>query len=869
MADADPSSQRLTLRRGPLSRFTEFTRWLGERAEPVSARWRSIWRRRWVKVLALLALLPVLGYGILWVAFARDLPSAESLLNYQPALPSYVRNANGDPVQSFARERRVELAFEEYPQQLVDAFLSAEDKTFFSHGGIDWPGTVGAVFDYIGKAGTGDRARGGSTITQQVAKNLLLGDEYSVARKIKEAFLARRIESVLSKEQILELYLNQIFLGRNAYGVQAASRAYFDKDVDQLELHEAAFLAVLPRAPSNYDPVRNRERATERRNWVLEQMERNGNITAAQRATAQAQPLTTVEGPSTTVRNVGGYYMEEVRRELIQRFGETADPDKPNSVYAGGLWVRTAFDGKMQEAAETALRDGMRRYEAGRGWRDPGISIELDDNWRQALATANFGVGYPDWRAAVVLRKNGSSAQIGFVDGSTGTLPAAFAAMPKRGTGQTAFSALRPGSIIAVEQEGGAWTLRSVPEVSGGIVVEQVGSGRILAMQGGWDIRGSNFNRATQAQRQPGSTFKPIVYAAALQDGSMTPASIILDAPFCTNSGGGGNKCFRNFSGGYAGPQTMRWGLEQSRNLMTVRAANQVGMDRVVRLARNMGVGDYTRTPYLAISLGAGETTVMQLTHAYSAFANHGRSVGPSLIDFVQDRNGKVIYRTDDRCSRMQSCNALEWDGRAMPRPPLRGRQVVDPLTAYQVVHMLEGVVERGTATILRELERPLFGKTGTTSGPKEAWFVGGSQDVVAGLYLGFDQPRPMGGHVQGGTVAAPIFRQFAKAAFEGMAVVPFRAPAGIRMVRIDRRSGRRVQGVWPTDDPRAAVIWEAFKPESEPRRTLGSDTVQQAAATTQQRRRRGSGARRTTPRAPATPTPVASHGLSRLGVTN
>ncbi len=869
MADADPSTQRLTLRRGPLARFTDFTRSLGERAEPFSRRWRAIWRKRWVKLLAVLALLPVVAYGLLWVAFARDLPSADSLLNYQPALPTYVRNAEGQTVQSFARERRVELAFEEYPQQLVDAVTSAEDRTFFEHGGLDYPALVTAVFRYALNRGSGDRVAGGSTITQQVAKNLLLGDEYSVTRKIKEAFLARRIENTLSKQQIMELYLNQIFFGRNAYGIQAAARAYFDKDVDQLALHETAFLAGVPQAPSNYDPIRNPRGAIARRNYVLEQMERNGKITAAQRADAVARPIGAIEGGGTTVRNVGGYYMEEVRRELIARFGESADPEKPNSVYAGGLWVRTAYDATMQEAAETALRDGLRRFEAGRGWRDPGLSIELGDNWRQALATANFGVGYPDWRAAVVLRKSAGSAEIGFVDGSTGTLPAGFAAMPKRGTGQTAFSALRPGAIIAVEQEGGAWALRSVPEVSGGIVVEQVGSGRILAMQGGWDARGSNFNRATQAQRQPGSTFKPIVYAAALQDGSMTPASIILDAPFCTNSGGGGNKCFRNFSGGYAGPQTMRWGLEQSRNLMTVRAANQVGMDQVVRLARNMGVGDYTKTPYLSISLGAGETTVMQLTHAYSTFANHGRSIGPSLIDFVQDRNGKVIFRTDDRCSRMQSCNAPEWDGRAMPRPPLRGRQVVDPLTAYQVVHMLEGVVERGTATILRELERPIFGKTGTTSGPKEAWFVGGSQDVVAGLYLGFDQPRPMGGHVQGGTVAAPIFRQFAKKAFEGMAVVPFRAPTGIRMVRIDRRSGRRVQGAWPTDDPRAAVIWEAFKPESEPRRTLASDTVQEADAAPQQRRRRGNGARRTTQRAPAMPTPVASSALSRLGVTN
>ena len=837
MANEEPQTERLTLRRGPFARFADWTVRLGERAEPFTGRLRAFWRKRWVKALAIIAALPFIGYAILWLLFARDLPSAESLLTYQPPLPSYVRDAGGDPVQSFARERRVMLAYDELPQPLIDAFTSAEDKTFFDHGGIDWPGTVGAVFDYIGKAGSGDRARGGSTITQQVAKNLLLGDEYSVTRKIKEAFLARRIESVLSKEQILELYLNQIFLGRNAHGVQAASRAYFNKDVSELQLHEVAFLAILPRAPSNYDPRRNGERALERRNWVLGQMEANGKITAAQRAQAQAQPLGTVEGFTTNVRNIGGYYMEEVRRELITRFGENADPEKPNSVYAGGLWVRTSYDPRMQDAAETALRDGLRRFEAGRGWRDPGLTIELGDNWRQALANANFGPGYADWRSAVVLNKRGATAQIGFVDGSTGTLPASLAAMPRRGTGQSAFAALRPGSIIAVEQEGEAWTLRSVPEVSGGIVVQEVASGRILAMQGGWDLRGSTFNRATQAMRQPGSTFKAIVYAAAMADGGMTPASIILDAPFCTNSGGGGNKCFRNFSGGYAGPQTMRWGLEQSRNLMTVRAANQVGMDRVIRLARAMNVGNYEETPGLAISLGAGDTTVLKMTHAFATFANHGRSIGPTLIDFVQDRNGKVILRSDDRCLQMQSCNAAEWDGRAMPRPPVRGRQVVDPLTAYQVVHMLEGVVERGTATILRTLERPIFGKTGTTSGPTNVWFVGGSQQVVAGVYLGFDNNRQMGGFAQGGTIAAPIFRQFAEKAFEGMPVVPFRAPNGIRMVRIDRRSGRRVQGTWPDDDPRAAVIWEAFKPESEPRRAVGSEQVAAPAAAPRRRR--------------------------------
>lgn len=786
-----------------------------------------LWRRRWAKIALILLALPVLGYLLLWLLFARGMPSAESLLSYEPVLPSYVRDINGEPVQQFARERRVQLAYSEFPPQLINAFLAAEDRTFFSHGGIDFPGMVGAVVDYVSKAGTGERARGGSTITQQVAKIFFTGDEYSVTRKIREAFLARRIEATLSKQQILELYLNQIFLGRNAYGVQAAARAYFDKDVDQLTLPETAYLAILPKAPSNYDPVRNRERALERRNWVLGEMERNGFITAARRAEAQATPLGTVRGPSQSVRNVGGYFMEEVRRTLVARYGDMAE-DGPNSVYGGGLWVRSSYHPEMQEAAETALRDGLRRYDRGRGWNDPGLSIPIDGDWRGQLARADFGVGYDSWRAAVVLSKDGESAEIGLVDGTMGTLPASAAAMPKRGTGQTAFSALRPGTIIAVEPQGNAFALRSIPEVSGGIVAEQVASGRVLAMQGGWDARGgSSFNRATQAQRQPGSTFKPFVYAAALDNG-MTPASIIIDGPFCVNQGPGlPQHCFRNFSGGFAGAQTMRWGLEQSRNNMTVRAASQVGMDKVVRTARLMGVGDYK--PFLANALGAGDTTVMRMTNAFATLANQGRELKPTLIDYVQNRNGKVIYRVDKRCAVMERCDAPDWNGQPMPRPPLRSRQLIDAMTAYQVVHMLEGVVERGTATVLRDLGRPLFGKTGTTTGPKDVWFVGGSADVVAGVYLGFDQPRNLGGWAQGGRIAAPIFKQFAAAAFKDMPVVPFRAPAGIRMVRIDRRSGRKVFGVWPSEEPKAAVIWEAFKPESEPRRTIRRDEVASA----------------------------------------
>jgi penicillin-binding protein 1A len=821
---ADTASQRIVLRRGgggfgSIGAFSD-----GRLLAVFTAPYRLLrwfWRRWWGKLLILILASPFILYFLLWLLFARGLPSAESLLHYQPELPTYVRDADGNPVQVFARERRVQLAYDEFPAPLINAFLAAEDRTFFSHGGIDYPGLAGAVLDYVSKSGSGDRARGGSTITQQVAKIFFVGDEYSVTRKIREAFLARRIEATLTKPQILELYLNQIFLGRNAYGVQAAARAYFNKDVGQLTLAECAMLASLPKSPSNYDPYRHHDAALQRRNFVLSEMLRNNFITQAQHDAAVAEPLAPAQGASTdSVRNVGGYFMEEVRRTLIARYGENA-ANGPNSVYAGGLWVRTSYDPRMQQAAETALRDGLRRYESSMGWRDPGLRIDLSQNWRQQLAIAPLGPGYPDWRAAVVLSRQGASLELGFTDGSRGTLPASAAAMPRRGTGTAAFNALRPGAVIAVEQEGDHWALRSIPEVSGGMMVEEVQSGRVFAMQGGWDVRGNAFNRATQALRQPGSTFKPIVYSAAL-DAGMTPASIIIDGPFCAN-----NKCFRNFSGGYAGPQTMRWGLEQSRNLMTVRTANQIGMANVINRARQMGVGDYSSTPYLPIALGAGDTTVQRMVNAFATFANQGRALTPTLIDYIQDRNGHVIWRADTR--PCEGCNAPDWNGRPMPRPPLRTRQVVDAMTAFQIVHMLEGVVQRGTATILRDLGRPLFGKTGTTSGPTNVWFIGGSQQVVAGVYLGFDRPRPMGGYAQGGTLAAPVFRQFARTAFEGMPVLPFRAPTGIRMVRIDRRSGQRVFGAWPTNDPHAAIIWEAFKPESEPRRTVAREVVEAA----------------------------------------
>lgn len=776
-------------------------------------------RRRWPRWLLWavggLAVALLAGAVLLWVVMARGLPDAAELANYQSPLPTNVRAADGTPFHTFARERRVYLPYGEMPPMVVQAFVAAEDKTFFEHGGLDFAGILNAVIVNVQNMFGDRRPIGASTITQQVAKNLLLTNEVSMARKLREAILARRIERQFSKEQIIELYLNEIFLGRNAYGLEAASQAYFGKTASELEVGEAAFLAGLPKAPSTYNPSSNYERAVERRNYVLGEMAKNGFISASESQRLQAAPLVTPgRGATTRQADTGGYFVEEVRRQLIEQFGEEADSG-PNSVYSGGLWVRATIDPVIQAAAEKALRDGLVRYDRGRGWRGAAASIETGEGWDRRLRAVNLGTGYPEWRAAVMLERGAGGWRIGFEDGSTGFMGNGDAVRAR--DGQPAWQLLKAGDVVPVARIGGErYGLRQIPEVSGALVVQEPQTGRILAMVGGFDIRGSSFNRATQAQRQPGSTFKPFVYAAGLDHG-MTPASIVSDAPYCVfQSRALGRKCFRNYGGGYAGSQTMRWGLEQSRNLMTIRVAYNSGMDNVVKLAEDLNLGSYD--PVLAIALGAGETTPAKLVNGFSMLVNGGKAVEPVLFDLVQDRNGRTIFAADNRVC--PDCNAAQWEGQRMPRPNDTRRQVMDARTAYQVVHMLEGVVERGTARVLRSLGVPIMGKTGTTTGPKDVWFVGGTPNFVAGLYIGHDRPRNLGG-VQGGTFAAPIWKQFYEDAFRDnpQEREPFLAPAGIRMVRIDRRSGRRVFGAWPTTDPRSGVIWEAFKPESEPRR--------------------------------------------------
>ena len=816
---------------GAFQRFRETTYRIGA---PLRRTWRERRLVRWAGYLVVAALIVwLLG----WAWLSRDLPDADTLLDYEPNLPSVVRGIDGEIVHRYERERRVELQFRDLPPQLMNAYISAEDETFWSHGGIDAGGFFNAVVDYMSKLGSGERAVGGSTITQQVAKNILVGNEYSVTRKLKEMILATRIEDVLSKQQIITLYLNEIPLGRRSYGVQAAARAYFDKDVDELDLHEMAYLAILPRAPEVYSRQANYDTARARRNWVLAQMEDNGFITTAQMRAAQARPLSIIQGQRTQRSADAGYFLEEVRRELIERFGETAE-DGRNSVYAGGLWVRTSLDTELQDAARNSLRDAMLRYHGNRGWTGPIATINPDNgDLTQQLRSSYLSINYEDWRVGVVTQRSGSSATIGFADSEQGPL----SGVPNE---------LAVGDVVAASPSGNGWRLRAVPEVSGGFMAIAPDTGRVLAMQGGFDSRLGDFNRATQANRQPGSTIKPFVYATGLDHG-MTPATMVPDSQYCYYQGANlGEHCFTNFGGSRGGGEyPMRYGLEQSKNLMTIHIAMDTGMENVVDTFENVGIADEgAYEPYPAIALGSGDTTVERMAGAYAMLVNHGRLNDPTVIDYVQDRDGKVIFRADNR--ECTGCNMDEWDGGPMPRFGRTGRQVMDARTAYQTVNMLTGVVLRGTATRLRDLDMPLFGKTGTSSGPTNAWFVGGSPDIVAATYLGFDNPRNMGGWIQGGNTAAPIFKQFVQETRDHWSGRPFIAPRGVRLVRVDRRTGRRVFDAWPTDEPTSAVIWEAFKPDTEPRRRQRQDEIDAMRETILaqlRRRERGPAVRRNT----------------------
>ena len=693
----------------------------------------------------------------------HDLPDASDLADYRPPTATRVYAGDGTLIGEFSDERRIYVTYDQIPQPVIHAFLAAEDRNFFSHGGIDVSGLGRAMFKNIFNFVAGRRLEGGSTITQQVAKNVLLTNESTIGRKLKEAILSSRLEATLSKQQILELYLNEIFLGYRSYGVASAAYNYFGKSLAQLTPDEAAFLASLPKGPNNYHPKRHPGAAKGRRDWVLGEMDQSNWLDGANLTELRARPLITQDAPKRAQYQDADFFVEEARRIAA------ANPDVGAQLNAGGYYMRTTLDPSLQTAARDALMTGLENYDRRHGWRGAWGTTDLADGWQADALKKTAPPERRAWEAAAVTAAAGSSVQIVTArSGDTGSLIGADVSWANATRG------LKRGDLIFVEKKGGQYALKQIPAVNGALVAIEPQSGRVLAMVGGYSYALSSFNRATQAERQPGSAFKPIVYATALESGDFTPASIVLDAPISFAGGANGGRWSpENYSREYYGPQTLRRGLELSRNVMTVRLANAVGMNKVVELSKKMGVSDNLQ-PNLSVSLGAGETTPYRLTAAYSAFVNGGRRVEPYLIEYIQDRNGETIYRGDRRNCR--ECGR-GFSGQESPRLQARGTQVIDPITAYQISSMLEGVVQRGTAASARGLGRWIGGKTGTTNDYRSAWFVGFSTDIVVGVFIGFDDNRSLGSGETGATTPVPIFNQFMQAALKERPARPFVRP--------------------------------------------------------------------------------------------
>ncbi len=763
-----------------------------------------------------LGLVAAAAVGIYIGAVTKDLPDYEVLARYEPPVTTRVHASDGALMGEFARERRLYLPIQAIPDRVKAAFLSAEDKNFYNHPGIDVMGLGRAVLNNLKTGGK----QGASTITQQVAKNFLLTSDQTYERKIREMILAFRIEQAYSKDRILELYLNEINFGMGAYGIAGAALTYFDKSVNELTVSEVAYLAALPKAPSNYHPFRHEARAVERRNWVVDQMTENGYVAAEEAEKAKAEPLGVSPRRKGTYLFAGEYFTEEVRRELIARYGEDA-------LYEGGLSVRTTLDPKLQLMARRALQNGLVKFDRLRGYRGPVTSIDMAGDWGKALGEVKGLDDVPEWSLAVVTEAGDSGLTVGIqpkrevsgalkADRVTGTVSAEdmgwamrHVVEGKRVKAKSAADVLKPGDVIFVQKIEGSETefsLRQVPEVSGGMVAMDPHTGRVLAMVGGFSYSQSEFNRATQAYRQPGSSFKPFVYAAALDNG-YTPASVVMDGPISIKVG---NETWspKNYDGKPAGPSTLRAGIERSRNLMTVRLANDMGMKLVAEYAERFGVYD-KMLPVLSMSLGSGETTVMRMVSAYSVMANGGRAIKPSMIDRIQDRYGKTVFKHDER--GCEGCVATSWLDQPEPDLVDNAEQVLDPMTAYQITSMMEGVITRGTAVTLAELGRPIAGKTGTTNDEKDAWFVGYSPNLVVGLYMGYDKPQGLGKGSTGGGLAAPIFKEFMAEALEGTPIVDFRVPEGMKLIPINRKTGMQAAAGEP------GVIMEAFKPGTGP----------------------------------------------------
>jgi penicillin-binding protein 1A len=780
-----------------------------------------------------LLLVAIAGAGGVFYLFQRygtDLPEYRQLATYSPPTVTRVYAGDGRLMQEYAEEKRVFVPVEAMPKRLIQAFLAAEDKNFYSHPGIDPLSIVRAVLTNVERLVTDQRPVGASTITQQVAKNFLLTNEVTLERKIKEAMLAFRIEQAFTKDQILELYLNQIYLGLGSYGVAAAALNYFDKSLDELSTAETAYLAGLPKAPSWYHPIRQPDAARGRRDWVIGRMEDLGVISAQEAREAQAEAMV-MRRRAPTEMAVAEYFTEEVRRGLVGQHGEAF-------LYEGGLSIQTTLSPQLQTLADRALLDGLIAYDRRHGWRGPVARLELSEGWQSRLVETDQTDGLDRWQLAAVLEVAADNATIGFADGRTGVLPLeeltwARPALEEEGLGPQIThpeQVVAPGDVVWVEAlpaeedgngeaaEGEAaagasgvpprFTLRQPPEVEGAVVAMNPHTGRVHAISGGYSFKRSVFNRATQALRQPGSALKPFIYLAGLASG-LTPSSIFLDAPIVVDQGPGLGKWKPvNYSNQFYGPSTLRLGLEKSRNVMTVRLAQTIGMNRVYDMAERFdlarGLGHN-----LASALGANEVDLLELTTAYAMLVNGGKRIEPALIERIQDRHGETVIRRDER--DCPACQDVAWQGQATPILADEREAVIEPALAYQMVNLLHGVVERGTGARARSIGKPVAGKTGTSNDSRDAWFIGFTPDLVVGVYVGFDQPKSLGRDEQGASAALPIFINVMTEALADRSATPFRVPPGVRLVRVDAETGL-LPG--PSTE---TVILEAFLPGTEP----------------------------------------------------
>lgn len=781
--------------------------------------------------------------GVLFIFFhySSDLPDYKKLAEYNPPTTTRLYAADGRLLDEYANEKRLYVPITVIPNRLKHAFIAAEDQNFYYHPGVDISSILRALVININNIGKNRSLVGGSTITQQVVKNFLLTNERSLERKIKEAILAFRITQAYSKDRILELYLNEIYLGNSSYGVAAAALYYFDKSIDELTIEEAAILAAMPKAPSDLDPTRNPERAKERRDWVIERMQDEGYITDAEAILAKAQPIKLRTRDERTVVQAG-YFSETVRQELVEMFNE-------ETVYEGGLTVHASIDPTLQSYAQTALRDGLMEYDRRHGYRGPIATIDDMDDWQAKLHQIAMPAGALSWQKAVILRTDSVKATIGLTgngkESLNGTIALDDMKWARKFINREAIGpkitkpsdVVKQGDVVLVKLKdatNGSYALVQVPEANGALLAMDPHTGKVLAMSGGFEFSTqSQFNRATQAKRQPGSAFKPFVYLAALDKG-FTPASIIVDEEIVLDQGEG-QKQWRpqNYSGQYYGPTTLRIGIEKSRNAMTVRLAQLIGIKPVMDVSQRLGILENPPRNF-SLVLGAAETTLLKLASGYASIVNGGKKLSPTFIDRVQDRDGKTLFKQDKRacigCQSNQHSHFFKTEQETSAEssddqpilsdiPPMlidQREQILDPITAYQMTSILEGVIDRGTGRSASQLNYSLAGKTGTTDDSFDAWFMGFSPNLVVGVYVGFDNPASLGKHETGASAALPIWIDFMRDALKNEPNVPFRRPDGVSLVKIDSESG-----LLPGPDTlRENIIFEAFRAGTEPKDT-------------------------------------------------